>query len=122
MTRKKYEETPNLFSYRRDRKTWSRFTLIAKIKGTTPTEIFDKTVDDFLAKNRVTFEIEEDDSNDAGKPNTGTTATDSDDPYPDDPLLAGTPNAETLGALREVEEGNLLSFDSKDKLFKFLHS
>jgi hypothetical protein len=47
----KYTETPNLFSYRRDRKSWSLFSLIAKIKGTSPTKIFDDVVDQYIEKN-----------------------------------------------------------------------
>jgi hypothetical protein len=47
----KYTETPNLFSFRRDKKSWALFSLIAKIKGTSPTEIFDETVDRYIEAN-----------------------------------------------------------------------
>jgi len=39
-----------------------------------------------------------------------------------DPIDAGTPNAETFEALKEVEAGDLISFGTKEELFKYLDS
>jgi hypothetical protein len=50
---KKYKEPPNLFSYRRDKETWSAFTTIAHVKGTSPTQIFDECVDGYIDNNRA---------------------------------------------------------------------
>jgi hypothetical protein len=43
-------------------------------------------------------------------------------PYPDDPFLIAAPNAETLEACRELNEGRGIRFESKEELFKFLDS
>jgi hypothetical protein len=39
-----------------------------------------------------------------------------------DPIETGKLNAETIEALEEVKSGDLISFGSKEKLFKFLDS
>ena len=39
-----------------------------------------------------------------------------------DPIDVGTPNAETFEALKEVEAGDLISFGTKEELFKYLDS
>ena len=38
------------------------------------------------------------------------------------PIRIGTWNAETIEAFKEVESGDLISFESRDELYKFLDS
>ena len=39
-----------------------------------------------------------------------------------DPIEVGTPNAETLEAIRELNEGGGITFESPEELFKYLDS
>ena len=39
-----------------------------------------------------------------------------------DPIELGTPNAETLEAIRELEEGGGITFKTTEELFKYLDS
>jgi hypothetical protein len=83
---KKYEEKPNLFSYRRDKKTWSKFALIAKIKETSPTEIFDQTVEKYIQENEIII---------SALPKTEGISTSLDIATGYAPLDTGAPDAET---------------------------
>ena len=49
---KKYSTQPNLFSFRCEKDKWGIFTLVAKVKGTSPTEIFSGVVDKYIKENQ----------------------------------------------------------------------
>ena len=48
---KKYKTNPNLFSFRCEKEKWADFTLVATVKGITPTEIFSAVVDKYIEEN-----------------------------------------------------------------------
>jgi hypothetical protein len=49
---KKYSARPNLFSFRCDKDKWGAFTLVARVKGTSPTEIFSGIVNEYIKENQ----------------------------------------------------------------------
>ncbi|MDR0648331.1 MAG: hypothetical protein LBF92_03245 [Synergistaceae bacterium] len=49
---RKYSAQPNLFSFRCERDKWGAFTLVAKVNGTSPTEIFSDVVDRYIENNQ----------------------------------------------------------------------
>jgi hypothetical protein len=49
---KKYSVQPNLFSFRCEKDKWGAFTLVARVKGTSPTEIFSGVVDRYIKDNQ----------------------------------------------------------------------
>jgi hypothetical protein len=136
---KKLSENTVAFSYRTNAETWRVFTSLAKLKGETPTDIFRAREKSYIEENgellRSVFKdlqniitkdahINKDHPADGaivvGKFNTDT--------YRDvDTKIAAlesehgtTPNAETVAAIRDVEEGRFERFESKEEFYKDL--
>jgi antitoxin component of RelBE/YafQ-DinJ toxin-antitoxin module len=91
----------------------SRATAIAALRRESISDVLRARLVEYVEDNRQLLGVLNDSIDD--------TSNTVDNDF-DDPLDTGTPNAETIKACRELDEGKGISFKSKEELYSFLDS
>jgi hypothetical protein len=89
---RKYTGQVSAFTYRCDTRKWRKFSAVATLLGRTPGSIFDDTVDEFLSKNKVTFDVQDEE-------------TRAETEKYQDTLATTTPDAEVTRTIESAKEG-----------------
>ena len=106
---KKLGDNTVTFSYRTNAESWRLFTALATLKGETPTDIFRAREKCYIEENGDLLRAAMQEIEKIGKTDDWT-----------DPIETGKLNAETPEAIRELEEGGGVQFETAEALYKDL--